>query len=129
MLFTYSCFIFCRNEKGLLKLVSERRKLVYRINNTRCSFPKNEMPLKLGPYTFELKSISKYQFLFYWKSFENKWSFIPYLEAGETELINICVVPFAIAKLGQKCLEAASTIEYEPLNSCITVHSVWIMKI
>ena len=81
------------------------------------------------PHTFELKSISKYQLLFHWKSFENIWSFILYLEAGETELINTCAVPFAIAVFGQKCLEAASTLKYEPLNSCITAHSVWIMKI
>ena len=33
------------------------------------------------------------------------------------------------SRIGHKCLEAASTLEYEPLNSCITVHSVWIMKI
>ena len=37
------------------------------------------------------------------------------VEAGEMELINTCVVP--IAELGQKCLEAASTLKYEPLNS------------
>ena len=42
--------------------------------------------------------------------------------AGETELILTCVVP--IAELGQKCLEAGSILKYEPLNSCITVHSV-----
>ena len=47
-----------------------------------------------------------------------------YLEAGETELINTCIVPFVIAKLGQKYLEAVSTLIYEPLNSCITVHSI-----
>ena len=58
------------------------------------------------------------------------WSFIHYpVEAGETELINTCVVPFATAELGQKCLEAASILKYEPLKSCITVHGVWIMKI
>ena len=74
-------------------------------------------------------SISKYQLLFHWKSFENIWSFILYLEEGEIQLINACVVPFAIAEFSQKCLEAASTLKYEPLNSCITVHSVWIMKI
>ena len=34
MLFTFSCFN-CQNEKGLLNFVSERIKLVYRINNTR----------------------------------------------------------------------------------------------
>ena len=35
----------------------------------------------------------------------------------------MCGVPFAIAEFGQKCLEAASTLKYEPFNSCITVHS------
>ena len=34
--------------------------------------------------------------------------------AGETELILTCVVP--IAELGQKCLEAASTLKYETLK-------------
>ena len=48
---------------------------------------------------------------------------LPAGEAGETELINTCVSPFAIAEFGQKCLEAASTLKYDPLNSCITVHS------
>ena len=33
-------------------------------------------------------------------------------------------VPFAITELGQKCLEAAPTLKYGPLNSCITVLSV-----
>ena len=36
---SYSCFFF-RNEKRLLSFVSERIKLVYRINNTRYNFPK-----------------------------------------------------------------------------------------
>ena len=45
MLFTYSCFN-CRNEKGLLKFVSERIKLVYRINNTQYNFQKNKLPFK-----------------------------------------------------------------------------------
>ena len=31
---------FCRSEKGLLNYESERIKLVYRINSTRCSFQK-----------------------------------------------------------------------------------------
>ena len=66
--------------------------------------------------------------MLHWKSFENIWSFILYpVVAGETELILTCLVP--LAELGQKCLEAASILKYEPLNSCITVHSVWIMKI
>ena len=112
MLFSYSCFN-CRDEKGLLNFVSERtsKTTIYRL------------------HTFELKAISKVQLLFHWKSFENLWSFILYLEAGETEHINMCIVPFTIAKFSQKCLEAASTIKYEPLNSCITVHGIWIMKI
>ena len=36
---------------------------------------------------------------------------------------------FVITKLGHKCLEPAATLKYEPLNSCITVLSIWIMKI
>ena len=39
------------------------------------------------------------------------------------------VVPFAITELGHKCLEPAATLKYEPLNSCITVLSIWIIKI
>ena len=93
-----------------------------------CTFQTSKTTI-YRPYTFELMSISKYQLLFHWKSFENIWSFILYLEEGETQLINACVVLFAIAEFSQKCLEAASTLKYEPLNSCITVHSVWIMKI
>ena len=131
MLFTYSCFN-CRNEKGLLNFVSKRIKLVYRIN-TRYNIQKNKLPFKhLKPqFIGRILSnyISKYQLLFHWKSFGNIWSFILYLEAGETELINTCVVPFAMAEFGQRCLEAASTLKYEPLNSCITLHSVWVMKI
>ena len=74
-------------------------------------------------HTFELKSISKYQLLLHWKRFENIRSFILYpVIAGETELVPTCVVP--IAELGQKCPEAATTLKYEPSNSCITVHSV-----
>ena len=49
MLFIYYSF-FCRNEKSLLNLVSERiifLKLVYRINNTRRSFQKTKLPFKL----------------------------------------------------------------------------------
>ena len=134
MLFSYSCFN-CLNKKGLLNFVSERIKLVYRINNTRYLLPKKLTAFQTSkttiykPHTFELKSISISILLFYWKSFENIWSFILYLEAGETELINTCVVPFTIAEFGQKCLEGASTIKDEPLNSCITVHGIWIMKI
>ena len=39
---------------------------------------------------------------------------------------NTCIVPFAIAELGQRCLEAALT---QTLNSCITLLSFWIRKI
>ena len=40
-------FFFAWNEKGLLNFESERIKLVYRLNSTRCRFQKNKMPLKL----------------------------------------------------------------------------------
>ena len=108
-------FLFCQNEKGLLNFVSKRMiflKLVHRINNSWYSFQKNKLPFKLlKPHFIAGRILSKYQLLLHWKSFENIWSFILYpVEAGETELINTCVV--AIAELGQKCrLEAASTLK------------------
>ena len=34
-----------------------------------------------------------------------------------------------MAELGQKCIEAALTLKYEPLNSCITVLGAWIHPI
>ena len=37
-----------------------------------------------------------------------------YFKAGETELINTCVVLVARAEFGQKCLEAASTLKMNP---------------
>ena len=81
LLFFFFC-LFCQNEKGLLNFVSERIKLVYRINNTRYNFQKNKLPFKhlkptiYRPHTFDLKSISKYQSLFHWNSFENIWFFV-----------------------------------------------------
>ena len=54
-------------------------------------------------------------------------SFIFYLEAGEEELTNYkicCVVPFAIAELGQRCLEATPILKFESINSCIIVLNV-----
>ena len=63
-------FFFDRNEKSLLNFVSERIKLVYRINNTRYNFQKNQASFQTSkttiyrPHTFELKSISKYQLFF-----------------------------------------------------------------
>ena len=111
-------------------------KLVYRINNTRYSFQKNKLHFKLlkpqfiGPI---LSNKSPYLNINYFSLEElgKSMILILYLEAGETEVINTWprVVPFAIAELGQRCLQAASTLKYEPLNSCITVHSFWIMKI
>ena len=81
----------CKRENNIFKAC-------FRINNTQYSFQKNKLPFKLLKPHLELKSISKYQLLLHWKSFENIWSFILYLEAGETQLINTCVVPFAIVE-------------------------------
>ena len=39
-------FFTCWNEKGLLNFVSERIKLVYRMNNTRYNLKKNKLPFK-----------------------------------------------------------------------------------
>ena len=68
-------FFSCRNEKGLLNFVSERIKLVYRINLVGTAFQKNKLPSKTTiyrPHTPKLKSLSKFKFLFHWKNFENK---------------------------------------------------------
>ena len=84
------------------------------------------------PHTPELKSISKFQLLVHWRNFEKYMIFytLPWSRWNSTHtLCNTSVVPFALAKLGQKSLEAAPTLKYEPLNSTITVLSVWIIKI
>ena len=41
----------------------------------------------------------------------------------------MCIVPCAVAELGQKCLEAAPTLKYGPSHSYITVLSVQIIMI
>ena len=124
--------VFCRNEKGLLNFVSERIKLVYRINNTRLAFQTSKTTI-YRPHTPELKSISKFQLLFHWRNFEKYMIFytLPWSRWNRThKLWNMCIVrPFTIAALGQKCLEAAPTLKYGPLNSSITVLSASIIKI
>ena len=65
--------------------------------------------------------------MFHLKTLKNIWSWSRWNRTHK--LWNTCVVPFMIAEFYQKCLEAAATLKYEPLNSCITVLSVWIIKI
>ena len=134
MLFTYYSFLllFCRNEKGLLNFVSGRiifLQLVYGINNTPYSFKKNKLPFKLLQPHFIgriLSNLSPYLNINYCftgralKIYDLLYSTLKQVK----QLINTCVVPFAIAEFGLKCLEVASTLKYEPLNSCTTVHSV-----
>ena len=131
MLFTYFMFLFCWYERGLLNFVSERIKLVYRINNTRLAFQTSKTTI-YRPHTPELKSISKFQLFFLWRNFEKYMIFYtpPWSGWNRThKLWNTYVVPFSIAELGQKCLEAAPTLKYGPLNSSITVLSASIIKI
>ena len=70
------------------------------------------------PHTFELKSTSKYQLLFHLKNFELNYMIVytlPWSRCNSThKLWNTCVVPFAITKSGQKCLEVAPILKYEP---------------
>ena len=125
-----SCF-FSWYEKGLLNFVTEREKLVYRINNTRLAFQTSKTTI-YRPHTPELKSISKFQLLVHWRNFKKYMIFytLPWSRWNSTHTLwNTSVVPFALAKLGQKSLEAAPTLKYGPLNSTITVLSVWIIKI
>ena len=62
---------FSLYEKGLLNFVTERKKVVYMINNTRLAFQTQCSTIKIyRPHTLELKSISKFQLLFHWRNFE-----------------------------------------------------------
>ena len=119
-------FFFWWYEKVLLNIVSERIKLVYGINTTRLAFRTSKTTI-YRPHTPELKSMSKFQLLFHWRNFEKYMIFytLPWSRWNRTT----CVIPFAIAELVQKCLEAAPTLKYGPLKSSITVLSVWIIKI
>ena len=60
-------FFFGWYEKRLLNFVSERIKLVHKINNTRLAFQTSKTTI-YRPQTSELKSISKLQLLFSWKN-------------------------------------------------------------
>ena len=128
MLFTQFMFFFffCWYEKVLLNFVSERIKLVFRINTTRLAFQTSKTTI-YRPHTPELKSMSKFQLLFHWRNFEKYMIFytLPWSRWNRTT----CVIPFAIAELVHKCHEAAPTLKYGPLKSSITVLSVWIIKI
>ena len=118
--------------KGLLNLVRERIKHVYRIIFTRYSFKKVSSCssfLNTITHTSKFKSISKYQFSINVSFVDlcKLWSFCTSLWSRWNIIRDI--VPFAIAELGHKCLKPAATLKYESLNSCITVLTVWIMKI
>ena len=118
---------FCQYEKGLLNFVSGRIKLVHGIKNTRLAFQTSKTTIKV-----KIKSISKFQLLFHCSNFKKYMIFytLPWSRWNRThKLWNMCVVPFTIAELGQKCLEGAPTLKYGPVNFSITVLSVWIMKI
>ena len=74
--------------------------------------------------------------MFHLKSFENIWSFIFYaVEVGETELRNTlcvevrCTVHDSRIRSEMSWGSIHTKINMNPLNSCITVHSVWIMTI
>ena len=63
-LFTqFMFFFFGWYERGLLNFVSERIKLVYRINNTHLAFETSKTTI-YRPHTPELKSISNFNYCF-----------------------------------------------------------------
>ena len=124
-------FFFGWHEKGLLSFVSERVNLVYRINNTRLAF-QTSITTIYRLQTSNLKSISKFQLLFHWKNFEKYMIFyaLPWSRWNRTyKRWNTCIVPFAIAELGQMSWSSTHTKKCGLVNRCITVLSVWIMKI
>ena len=118
---------FLPERKGLLNSVSERMKLVYRINLVGTAFKNNWAAFQTSkttiyrPHTPELKSISKFQLLFhhFYSLPWSRWNRIYKLYCEIRPLYRHAT----IAKLGQKTLEAASTLRQEPLNSFIAVHS------
>ena len=115
----FFCFFLVR--KRSVELCNQEKKLVYRINNTRLAIQTSKTTI-YRPHTPELKSISKFQLLFHWRNFEKYMVVytLPWSRWNRThKLWNTCVVPFALAELGQKCLEAAPTLKYGPLQ---TVH-------
>ena len=84
-----TCIMFLA-EKGLLNFVSERIKLVYRINNTCLAFQTSKTTNIYRPQTSELKSISKFKLLFHWKNFKKLIYELLYsnLKQVKKELIN-----------------------------------------
>ena len=129
-LFTQFMFFFLIR-KRFVELCNREKELVYWINNTRLAFQTSRTTI-YRPHTPELKFISKFQLLFHWRNFEIYMIFytLPWSRWNRTHTLwNTCVVPFALAELGQKCLEAAPTLKYGPLNSSITVLSASIIKI
>ena len=119
-------------EKYLFQnFVRARIKLVYRINNTCLAFLTSVTTI-YRVQTSELKSISKFQLLFHWKNFEKYMIFyaLPWSRWNRTyKRWNTCIVPFAIAELGQMSWSSTHTKKCGLVNRCITVLSDWIMKI
>ena len=104
--------VFLPVRKRSVDFVSERIKLVHGIKNTRLAFQTSKTTIKV-----KLKSISKFQLLFHCRNFEKYMIFytLPWSRWNRThKLWNMCVVPFTIAELSQKCLEAAPTLNMNP---------------
>ena len=131
-------FFLAGTKKVCWTFVSKWLKLVERINLLGTAFKKisclsqTSKTIIFWPYTPELKSISKFRILSHWKNFEKYMIFytLPRSRGNRThKLWNTSLVLFEIAKLGQTWLVAPPILKYEPLNSCITIRIVWIMKI
>ena len=104
-------FFFSWYEKGLLNFVTERKKLVYRINNARLAFKTSKTTI-YRPHTPELKSISKFQLLFHWRNFEKYMVFytLPWSRWNRIHTLwHTCVVPFALAELGHMSWSSSHT--------------------
>ena len=104
-------FFFSWYEKGLLNFVTERKKLVYRMNNIRLTFQTSKNTIYRS-HTPELKSISKFQLLFHWRNFEKYMVFytLPWSRWNRIHTLwHTCVVPFALAELGQMSWSSSHT--------------------
>ena len=81
------------------------------MNNTRLAFQTSKTTI-YRLHTPELKSISKSQLLFHWRNFEKYMVFhtLPWSRWNRIHTLwHTCVVPFALAELGQKSWSSSHT--------------------
>ena len=103
------------SEDDLLGAFKQKNKLPFKLLKQQF-IGRTHVLLNLGPY-LNIRTLKKYM-IFY--TLWSRWN-------RTHKLWNTCVVPFVIAELGQKCLEAAPTCTkiLEPLNRAASLYWVF----